>query len=116
MRYSSLKSSYVIRIMSYTLAYLFDGTKYSSPFLWIIGTRMRRMGEADYKAIALADAAPPTAGAARPGQGFSGIFSPRRIYPRLLSSLKLLLPISIFALEFLEWWHARDFSRQLSRK
>src|SRR5947207_14667595 len=108
MRYSSLKSSYVIRIMSYTLAYLFDGTKYYSPFLWMIGTRMRRMGEADYKAIALADAAPPTAGAARPGQGCSGIFSPRIIYPRLLSSVKLLLPTSIFDLTFLDCWHPGD--------
>jgi hypothetical protein len=27
-----------------------------------------------------------------------------------------LLPTSIFALKFLEWWHASDFSRQLSRK
>jgi hypothetical protein len=38
------------------------------------------------------------------------------MYPRLLSSLRILLPTSIFALKFLEWWHASDFSRQLSRK
>jgi peroxin-12 len=30
--------------------------------------------------------------------------------------LKILLPTSIFALKFLEWWHASDFARQLSRK
>ena len=34
----------------------------------------------------------------------------------MLSSLKILLPTSIFALKFLEWWHASDFARQLSRK
>ena len=55
-------------------------------------------------------------GAGRPGQGLSGILSPRTLYPRLLSSLKIFLPTSIFALKFLEWWHASDFSRQLSRK
>ncbi len=77
---------------------------------------MRRMGDADYKAIALASMAAPAAEAGRPGQVLSGTFSPRTLYPRLLSSLKILLPTSIFALKFLEWWHASDFSRQLSRK
>jgi peroxin-12 len=114
--YPTLNAAYYFGILAFSLAYLFDGTKYSSPFLWMIGTRMRRMGEADFKAIALADATPPTAGAARPGQGLSGIFNPRTIYPHLLSSLKFLLPTSVFALKFLEWWHASDFSRQLSRK
>ena len=114
--YPTLNAAYHFGILAFSLAYLFDGTKYSSPFLWMIGTRMRRMGEADYKAIALAGAATPAAAAGRPGQGLSGIFSPRTLYPRLLSSLKILLPTSIFALKFLEWWHASDFSRQLSRK
>jgi peroxin-12 len=114
--YPTLNAAYYFGILAFSLAYLFDGTKYSSPFLWMIGTRIRRMGEADYKAIALADAAAPAAAAGRPGQGLSGIFSPRTLYPKLLSSLKILLPTSIFALKFLEWWHASDFSRQLSRK
>ena len=34
----------------------------------------------------------------------------------MLRSLKVLLPASIFALKFLEWWHASDFARQLARK
>ena len=114
--YPTINAAYYFSILAFSLAYLFDGTKYSSPFLWMIGTRMRRMGAADYKAIALAGAAAPAAKAGRPGQGLSGIFSPRTLYPRLLSSLNILLPASIFALKFLEWWHASDFSRQLSRK
>jgi peroxin-12 len=114
--YPTLNAAYYFGILAFSLAYLFDGTKYSSPFLWMIGTRIRRMGEADYKAIALAGAAAPAAATGRPGQGLSGIFSPRTLYPKLLSSLKILLPASIFALKFLEWWHASDFSRQLSRK
>lgn len=114
--YPTLNAAYYFGILAFSLAYLFDGTKHSSPFLWMIGTRMRRMGEADYKAIALASMATPVVEAGRPGQGLSGIFSPKTLYPRLLSSLKILLPTSIFALKFLEWWHASDFSRQLSRK
>lgn len=77
------------------------------------------MNQADYQAIAAAAApAAPTPGA-KPSTSQS-LFSPRTlthtVYPRLLSSLKILLPTSIFALKFLEWWHASDFARQLSRK
>ena len=38
------------------------------------------------------------------------------VFPRLLDSLKILLPTSIFFLKFLEWWHASDFARQLAAK
>jgi len=120
--YPSVNAAYYFSLLAFNLAYLFDGSKYHSPFLWLIGTRMRRLGEADHRAIALAmEPKPATAGGpgARPGETTS-IFSPRvlatTVYPRLLSSLKILLPTSIFALKFLEWWHASDFARQLSRK
>lgn len=119
--YPSVNAAYYFSLLAFNLAYLFDNTKYSSPFLWLIGTRIRRLGEADHRAIALAAEAPasPSQPGARPGQSTS-IFNPATfislIYPRLLSSLKILLPTSIFALKFLEWWHASDFARQLSRK
>jgi len=116
--YPSVNAAYYFSILAFSLGYLFDNTKYSSPFLWMIGTRMRRMGAADFRAIDAASAAAEKAATAagRPGQGLSGILSPRTLYPRLLSSLRILLPTSIFALKFLEWWHASDFSRQLTRK
>jgi peroxin-12 len=117
--YPSLNAVYYFSILAFSLAYLFDGTKFSSPFLWMVQTRMRRMGAADYQAIdAARDAAEKSATslAGRPGQGLSGLLNPRTMYPRLLSGLRILLPTSIFALKFLEWWHASDFSRQLSRK
>lgn len=122
--YPSVNAAYYFSLLAFNLAYLFDGSKYHSPFLWLIGTRIRRLGEADHRAIALAmepkPAAPAAPGAAaRPGES-SSIFNPRTlsrsVYPRLLSSLRILLPTSIFALKFLEWWHASDFARQLSRK
>ena len=116
--YPSVNAAYYFSLLVFNMAYLFDGTKYHSPFMWIIGSRIRRLGEADHRAIALATA-PRKVGPARPGEGGS-LFSPRNlarsVQPRLLSSLKILLPTSIFALKFLEWWHASDFARQLSRK
>jgi hypothetical protein len=118
--YPSVNAAYYFSLLMFNMAYLFDGTKYHSPFLWMIGTRIRRLGAADHAAIeALTSVSPKSVGPARPGEGGS-MFSPRNlarsVQPRLLSSLKILLPTSIFALKFLEWWHASDFARQLSRK
>lgn len=118
--YPSVNAAYYFSLLMFNMAYLFDGTKYHSPFLWMIGTRVRRLGAVDHAAIeALTAGTAKSVGPARPGEGGS-IFSPRNlarsVQPRLLSSLKILLPTSIFALKFLEWWHASDFARQLSRK
>ncbi|MCJ1235762.1 ubiquitin-protein ligase peroxin 12 [Varicellaria rhodocarpa] len=118
--YPSINAAYYFSLLAFNLAYLFDNTKYSSPFLYFISTRIRRLGEADHRAIALASHPPPPTlrSGLRPGPQTS--FNPQTlataIIPRLLSSLKILLPTSIFALKFLEWWHASDFARQLSRK
>ncbi|KZM25951.1 ubiquitin-protein ligase peroxin 12 [Ascochyta rabiei] len=116
--YPSVNAAYYFSLLVFNMAYLFDSTKYHSPFLWMIGTRIRRLGGADHAAIE-ALSQPRKTGPARPGEGGS-LFSPRNlarsVQPRLLSSLKILLPTSIFALKFLEWWHASDFARQLSRK
>ncbi|KAL2370904.1 peroxisome assembly protein 12 [Blastomyces gilchristii SLH14081] len=116
--YPSLNAAYYFAILAFNLAYLFDNTKYSSPFLWLIGTRIRRLGPADHAAIELATQ-PPKAKTKTPGtrpSGALGFLRPENIYPHLLGSLKIFLPTSIFALKFLEWWHASDFSRQLARK
>lgn len=117
--YPSVNAAYYFSLLVFNMAYLFDSTKYHSPFLWIIGTRIRRLGSADHAAIAALSAPTPSRGPARPGEGGS-LFTPRNlarsVTPRLLSSLRILLPTSIFALKFLEWWHASDFARQLSRK
>ncbi|KAK7538364.1 Pex12 amino terminal region-domain-containing protein [Phyllosticta citribraziliensis] len=118
--YPSVSAAYYFALLAWNLAYLFDGSKYHSPFLWLIGSRIRRLNAADHRAIELATqpkAAPSRPG--RPGQQNS-IFHPRvlaqTVSNRALSSLRILLPTSIFALKFLEWWHASDFARQLSRQ
>ncbi|KAI5203928.1 hypothetical protein E4T39_03871 [Aureobasidium subglaciale] len=118
--YPSVNAAYYFALLAFNLTYLFDTSKYHNPFFWLIGTRIRRMNQADHKAIAAAATPAPTP--SRPGAppASQSLFSPRTlthtVYPRLLSSLKILLPTSIFALKFLEWWHASDFARQLSRK
>lgn len=114
--YPSINAAYYFSILAFNVAYLFDNSKYHSPFMWLIGTRMRRLGEADHRAIAALSE--PKAGPGPQGGnlGVTSIFSPRLMGDRVLGSLKILLPTSIFALKFLEWWHASDFARQLSRK
>ena len=109
--YPGINAAYYFSLLVFNLAYLFDGSKYHSPFLWLIGTRMRRLNDADYRAIAALGATKEPKAGAKPS-----LFSPKTVYPRMLSSLRILLPTSIFALKFLEWWHASDFARQLSKK
>ncbi|KAF4633970.1 hypothetical protein G7Y89_g4144 [Cudoniella acicularis] len=113
--YPSVNAAYYFAILVFNVAYLFDNSRYHNPFLWLIGTRMRRLGEEDYKAIA-AMHAPKIEGARGGNLGVTSLFDPRVMGERVLGSLKILLPTSIFALKFLEWWHASDFARQLSKK
>ncbi|KAM7202041.1 Pex2 / Pex12 amino terminal region domain containing protein [Rhypophila sp. PSN 637] len=114
--YPSVNAAYYFALLAFNLAYLFDNSKYHDPFLWLIGTRVRRMGAADYKAVEQALLA-KTAAAGAPAAGTSTSFlSPRNISARMMGGLSLVLPTSIFALKFLEWWYASDFAKQLSRK
>jgi len=113
--YPSVNAAYYFSLLAFQLAYLFDRSKYHNPFLWMIGTRVRRMNAADYHAIeaALEKAATRGAGTGgRPGWALA----PRAVGARLLGGLSLVLPTSIFALKFLEWWYASDFAKQLTRK
>lgn len=119
--YPSINAAYYFALLAWNMAYLFDATRYSSPFLWIIESRIRRMNGADYRALAQSNAkqtARPRS-AARPGL-VNSVLHPRvlatTVYDGALSSLKLALPASMFALKFLEWWHASDFAAQLSKQ
>ena len=111
--YPTARAAYGFVLLAFHLAYLSDRARFHSPLMWLVKTRLRRMGPADYKAIE--DATKKAAAAARPASGplFS---SPWGLGSKLVSSLSLALPASIFALKFLEWWYASDFAKQLSRK
>ncbi|CAJ2512351.1 Uu.00g053660.m01.CDS01 [Anthostomella pinea] len=109
--YPSVHAAYGFAIIAFNLAYLFDNSIYHNPFMWLIGTRVRRMNAADFQAIEALGR--PKAGGP---PGTTSLFNPRTMGPKLLGSLSVLLPTSIFALKFLEWWYASDFAKQLSRK
>lgn len=114
--YPSVNAAYYFALLAFNLAYLFDGSKYHNPFLWLIGTRIRRMTGADYAAIeALEKQKDQGSSGTDVPPGPASFFSPRNMGAKLLSSLSVLLPTSIFALKFLEWWYASDFAKQLSR-
>lgn len=110
--YPSVNAAYYFALLAFNLAYLFDNSQYHNPFLWLIGTRIRRMTGADYAAIEALETK-QTAGVA---PGPSSLFSPRNLGAKMLGSLSVLLPTSIFALKFLEWWYASDFAKQLTRR
>ncbi|KAB8298251.1 hypothetical protein EYC80_001984 [Monilinia laxa] len=117
--YPSVNAAYYFSILAFNLRYLFSGSKsgsgvYSDPFLWLIGTRIRRLSQADFQAFeAIKNVSSSLSGS---NLGMRSLLDPRLAMGRLGAGLKLLLPTSIFALKFLEWWHASDFARQLSRK
>ncbi len=106
--YPSVHAAYGFAVLAFNLAYLFDGTRFATPLLWLVRTRVRRMTGADYRAID--EAAEQHAAAAATAGATSSVSH------RLLGGLSLALPASIFALKFLEWWHASDFAKQLSLK
>ncbi|TAQ86791.1 hypothetical protein B7494_g4872 [Chlorociboria aeruginascens] len=116
--YPSVNSAYSFSRLAFNILYLFDNTKSHDPFLWLIGTRVRRLNSADYAAIeALSSpSTSSTSGARRGNLGITSILNPRILLNTFLNSFKFLLPTSIFALKFLEWWYASDFARQLARK
>ena len=117
--YPSAHAAYCLAVLAFNLGYLFDNSSYHHPLLWLVGARIRRMNAADYQAIdalgkgaaAAATATPETTRAT-----LRSLLNPRVLGPKLLSSLSVLLPTSIFALKFLEWWYASDFAKQLMRK
>ncbi|KAJ4389767.1 ubiquitin-protein ligase peroxin 12 [Gnomoniopsis smithogilvyi] len=111
--YPSVNAAYYFALLAFNMAYLFDSSKYHNPFLWLIGTRVRRMTGADYSAIEALSQAGKDKGA---GPGPTSLFSPRNMGAKVLGSLSVLLPTSIFALKFLEWWYQSDFAKQLSRR
>ena len=101
------------------LGYLGGRTTISSFWLWLVGTRIRRMGAADFRALAEAEAAKALkamTGVKRGNLGVLSLLDPRVMGELFMGSLQFLLPTSIFMLKFLEWWHASDFARQLSKK
>ena len=118
--YPSMTAAYYFAILAFNFAYLFDRSEYHSLLTWLIGTRVRRMTATDYQDSEVLWTKAHAKSLKNNRIHRSALLYPWNLgqatYPYLLSSLRFALPTSIFALKFLEWWHASDFARQLSRK
>ncbi|KAL8382697.1 hypothetical protein RB595_006470 [Gaeumannomyces hyphopodioides] len=111
--YPGLNASYHLAALTFSLAYLFDGSRFHHPLAWLAGARVRRMNAADYRAIDALEKGVAGAGA---GAGGASLLSPRGMASRALSGLSMALPASLLLLKFLEWWHASDFGKHLSAR
>jgi peroxin-12 len=116
--YPAINATYYFSTLAFNLAYLFDKSPYHTPLDYLVGIRMRRLTGADHRAFDAASG--PSSRPGIPPLSARSLLTPsiftNIILPKLLDSLKILLPTSIFFLKFLEWWHASDFARQLSAK
>ncbi|ELU41829.1 cyclin-dependent protein kinase inhibitor [Rhizoctonia solani AG-1 IA] len=109
--------------LAHSLGYLFDKTPFHRPWLAWMGVDIRRLGSADYVSriskcrifpqieMIIASQAMSQKSADKDPARPSGVLALIRHYlfhsrRQLLDSLKLLLPISIFFLKFLEWWYS----------
>ncbi|KAJ1906558.1 ubiquitin-protein ligase peroxin 12 [Coemansia sp. IMI 209127] len=107
---------YHMATVVYYIAYMFDRTDYNSPWLRVLGLRVRRLSAADYRAMETRGA--PKSSLVAPSNGSVLRFT-RNLVARMLSGgldfLKVLLPLSIFFYRFLEWWYRSDFHKRIQK-
>jgi len=109
--YPWANSAYELWLLGYNVAYLFDKTSFYRPWLAWIGLDLRRLGPDDYRLMDAKAQGIAAAAAKSSSKSKTGILALiRRMLltsPRtLLDSLKILLPLSIFFVKFLEWWYS----------
>ncbi|KAJ2664402.1 ubiquitin-protein ligase peroxin 12 [Coemansia sp. RSA 1199] len=114
--YPHVNCVYHLATALYYVAYMFDRTDYSTPWLHLLGLQVRRLSAADYREM---DArGPATSGLAAPANG-SALRATRNLVARLLAGgldmLKVALPLSIFFYRFLEWWYRSDFHKRVQQ-
>ncbi|KAJ2878311.1 ubiquitin-protein ligase peroxin 12 [Coemansia asiatica] len=114
--YPHANCAYHLAAAFYYVAYMFDHTGYSSPWLHLLGLQIRRLSAADYRAMD--ERGPAKSGLAAPPNG-SILRLMRNVVARLLGGgldlLKVALPLSIFFYRFLEWWYRSDFHRRVQQ-
>ncbi|OBZ91502.1 Peroxisome assembly protein 12 [Choanephora cucurbitarum] len=95
--------------LCYHVAYLFDKTRYYTPWLHLAGIEVKRMSMQDYRTYY-----DKTAGPASNTSSFSlrhPLHTLSIVSSKVIEFLKVLLPMSIFFFKFLEWWYSSEFSR-----
>ncbi|KZT54524.1 hypothetical protein CALCODRAFT_551238 [Calocera cornea HHB12733] len=98
--YPYANSTYQLWLFAWNIAYLFNKTSHYRPWLALIGVDLRRMTAQDMRAFDLLPTASTQAQTVL--QRILALLRPST----LLSSLKQLLPLSLLALKFLEWWYS----------
>lgn len=92
-------------MMSYNIGYLFDRTPFYRPWLKWIGVDIRRMGPEDYQRPIPSSTQKTSLQSRRNLLTLLKSFL-FRTPSFILDSLKILLPLSIFFVKFLEWWYS----------
>ncbi|KAG1351442.1 hypothetical protein G6F62_002976 [Rhizopus arrhizus] len=105
--YPIINFIYHVSNLGYNIAYMFEKTRYYTPWLHLIGIEVKRMDMNDYRAYYEKTAKPVTQSISlkSPLKTMSAIVS------KVIEYLKVLLPMSIFFFKFLEWWYSSEFSR-----
>ncbi|KAJ1719390.1 ubiquitin-protein ligase peroxin 12 [Coemansia erecta] len=115
--YPHVNFAYHLSTALYYVAYMFDRTGYSSPWLHVLGLQMRRLSAADYRAMDMRTGDTSGLAAAPNGSVLRGL---RNIVARLLGGgldvLRVALPLAIFFYRFLEWWYRSDFHQRVQQK
>lgn len=109
--YPGINIAYHLSIFYYHVAYLFDNSSYHTPWHAIIRQRLRRLDGQDYQ---LFESRSKQNVGLPPNSSLSPLAFSRFMLPKGLNALKVVLPMGIFFLKFLEWWQASDFAKQLS--
>ncbi|KAI9297812.1 hypothetical protein K502DRAFT_287369 [Neoconidiobolus thromboides FSU 785] len=97
--------------LTYYIAYLFETSDYHSPVNQFLGLYIKRMGEEDYRARDTRKQREMQ----KIMQNYSKLSRPKKILQLSfiilkygINFLKILLPMSVFVLKFLEWWYSSN--------
>ncbi|KAJ3327463.1 ubiquitin-protein ligase peroxin 12, partial [Gonapodya sp. JEL0774] len=89
---------YGLTLFTWQILYMHGRTRYYSPWLYLLGLEIKRID------------GPPPPPPSSDTTTLLGTLS--LILRRLLEALKVALPLSMFALKFLEWWYNSGFARK----
>ncbi|KAJ3334323.1 ubiquitin-protein ligase peroxin 12 [Blyttiomyces sp. JEL0837] len=114
--YPYIKSLYNAALLYYQVAYMYGFSEYYTPWLAILGLRIRRMSQHDYreheeKQQSLSQLNPSSLSTLSKFQFIKQIIN--MTASKSLSALKIALPMSIFFFKFLEWWYASEYHKQI---
>ncbi|KAI8866347.1 hypothetical protein GQ42DRAFT_165560 [Ramicandelaber brevisporus] len=99
--------------LAYSILYMFDRTRYPSPFLHLIGTEIHRMTMHDYRSLVDRDRLERELVRSMWSR-MSLLQMVKYVLARgitsVLDALKIVLPLSIFLYRFIEWWYSSRFA------